>query len=169
MEKNTMETSPEIRSAKPGQYLTFVLNSQLYGVPIGTVREINRLSEITPVPKTPVFVAGVMNLRGKVIPVVNLRLKLGFQETQHTKETCIIVIETAVGQVGMIVDSVRGVIELVSNQIEPTPNLGNSSETEFVMGMGKLENTVIILIDIVRALSANQLQELATIQQKQAA
>ncbi len=169
MEKNTTDVNTEIRSAKPGQYLTFVLNSQSYGVPIGTVREINRLSEITPVPKTPVFVAGVMNLRGKVIPVVNLRLKLGFVQTEHTKETCIIVIETLVGQVGMIVDSVRGVIELVSNQIEPTPNLGNSSETEFVMGMGKLENSVIILIDIVKALSAAQLQELASVPEKHAA
>lgn len=158
----------EIRSAKPGQYLTFVLNSQLYGVPIGTVREINRLSEITPVPKTPNFVAGVMNLRGKVIPVVNLRTKLGFEQAAHTKETCIIVIETVVGQVGMIVDSVRGVIELVANQIEPTPNLGNSAETEFVLGMGKLENTVIILIDIVKALSSTQLAELATVSEKHA-
>ncbi len=162
-------STPELKTAKPGQYLTFVLNSQLYGVPIGTVREINRLSEITPVPKTPHFVAGVMNLRGKVIPVVNLRTKLGFQQTQHTKETCIIVIETVVGQVGMIVDSVRGVIELVSNQIEPTPNLGNSAETEFVLGMGKLENTVIILIDIVKALSNTQLAELATLPEKHAA
>ncbi len=161
--------TPEIKTAKPGQYLTFVLNSQLYGVPIGTVREINRLSEITPVPKTPSFVAGVMNLRGKVIPVVNLRSKLGFERTDHTKETCIIVIETIVGQVGMIVDSVRGVIELFANQIEPTPNLGNSAETEFVMGMGKLENTVIILIDIVKALSNNQLAELKTLPERSAA
>ncbi|MEK6772383.1 MAG: chemotaxis protein CheW [Bdellovibrionota bacterium] len=161
--------TPEIRTAKPGQYLTFVLNSQLYGVPIGTVREINRLSEITPVPKTPSFVAGVMNLRGKVIPVVNLRSKLGFERTNNTKETCIIVIETVVGQVGMIVDSVRGVIELFTNQIEPTPNLGNSAETEFVLGMGKLENTVIILIDIVKALSNNQLAELGTLPERNAA
>lgn len=156
-----MSQTSESKMAKPGQYLTFTLNSQLYGVPIGTVREINRLSDITPVPRTPAFVAGVMNLRGKVIPVLNLRLKLGFEQVPHTKETCIIVIETPVGQVGMTVDSVSGVIELVSSQIEPTPNLGNEAETDFVLGMGKLESKVIILIDIVRALSQSQLQNLA--------
>jgi purine-binding chemotaxis protein CheW len=155
-----MSTLHEDKCAKPGQYLTFVLNQQLYGVPIGTVREINRMSDITPVPKTPNYVAGVMNLRGKVIPVINLRTKLNFESISATKETCIIVIETQVGQVGMIVDSVSGVIELVSTQIEPTPNLGNTSETEFVLGMGKVENKVVILIDIVRALSHNQLADL---------
>lgn len=162
-----MSISTEDKSAKPGQYLTFVLNQQLYGVPIGTVREINRMSDITPVPKTPDYVAGVMNLRGKVIPVINLRMKLNFNAVPTTKETCIIVIETPVGQVGMIVDSVSGVIELVSTQIEPTPNLGNPSETEFVLGMGKVENKVVILIDIVRALSNNQLVELSTLNEKE--
>jgi len=160
-----MSTITESKSAKPGQYLTFALNAQLYGVSIGTVREINRVSEITPVPRTPDFVAGVMNLRGKVIPVVNLRMKLGFEAIPHTKETCIIVIETTLGQVGMIVDSVSGVIELSSTQIEPTPNLGDTN-TEFVLGMGKVENKVIILIDIVRALSTQQLNEVAEITKK---
>lgn len=158
-----MSTVTENSIAKPGQYLTFALKNQLYGVPIGTVREINRLSDITPVPRTPDFVAGVMNLRGKVIPVVNLRRKLEFQATEDTKSTCIIVIETAVGQVGMIVDSVSRVIELVAAQIEPTPNLGNSSQTEFVLGMGKVEDKVIILIDIVKVLSTDQLTDLASL------
>jgi purine-binding chemotaxis protein CheW len=164
-----MSTTHEDKCAKPGQYLTFVLNQQLYGVPIGTVREINRMSDITPVPKTPEYVAGVMNLRGKVIPVINLRMKLNFKPISTTKETCIIVIETQVGQVGMIVDSVSGVIELVASQIEPTPNLGNTSETEFVLGMGKVETKVVILIDIVRALSSNQLQEIGQLSHKETA
>ncbi len=155
-----MAQNNENRLAQPGQYLTFVLSHQLYGVPIGAIREINRMSEITPVPKTPSFVAGVMNLRGKVIPVVNLRKKLNFEPIETTKETCIIVIEAFDGQVGMIVDSVSGVIELASNQIEPTPNLGNLVDTEFVLGMGKLENKVIVLIDIVKVLSNHQINEL---------
>jgi purine-binding chemotaxis protein CheW len=158
-----MSTTTEDKTAKPGQYLTFVLNQQLYGVPIATVREINRMSDITPVPKTPEYVAGVMNLRGKVIPVINLRMKLNLKAIPTTKETCIIVIESRVGQVGMIVDSVSAVIELISSQIEPTPNLGNTNETEFVLGMGKVENKVVILIDIVRALSSNQLNEISQI------
>jgi purine-binding chemotaxis protein CheW len=159
----------EVRTAKPGQYLTFVLNEQLYGVPIGTVREINRMSDITPVPRTPSFVAGVINLRGKVIPVVNLRSKLGFSTVQHTKSTCIIVIESNVGQIGMIVDSVSGVIELQAAQIEPTPNLGSGTDTDFVMGMGKVEQKVVILIDIVRALSTQQLSDLAALSADKAA
>ena len=164
-----MSVTPEVKMARPGQYLTFVLKDQLYSVPIGTVREINSLSEITPVPRTPDFVAGVMNLRGKVIPVINLRMKLGLQSTDHTKKTCIIVIETDVGQIGMIVDSVSGVIELVANQIEPTPNLGNDAETEFVLGMGKIDNKVIVLIDIVKALSSKQLLDLASLPTQDAA
>src|SRR4051794_20245968 len=93
-EQRTVFNMENVIEAKPGQYLTFVLNNRAYGVPIGTVREINRVSDITPVPQTATFVAGVMNLRGKVIPVVNLRLKLGMPQIEHTKETCIIVIET---------------------------------------------------------------------------
>lgn len=141
----------------PGQYLTFVLKGQPYGVPIGTVREINRMSDITPVPQTPTFVAGVVNLRGKVIPVVDLRLKLGLEYIAQTKETCIIVIETDNGQVGTIVDSVRGVIELNDSQIEPAPALGDDETMRFIMGMGKVDNQVVVLLSIVECLSKNQL------------
>ncbi len=143
--------------ARPGQYLTFMLRKQAYGVPIGTVREINRVTDITPVPQTPHFVAGVMNLRGKVIPVVDLRLKFGMESEGRTKETCIIVIEAESGQVGMIVDSVSGVIDLVTTQIEPAPVMGDEKRLGFVMGMGKVEQTVIILVDIVRALGKEEL------------
>src|SRR4051812_5909453 len=104
--------------AKPGQYLTFMLNTQAYGVPIGSVREINRVVEITVVPQTPFFVAGVMNLRGRVIPVVDLRLRFNFPATPHTRHTCIIVVEGTQGQFGAIVDSVIGVVDFADNQIE---------------------------------------------------
>lgn len=146
-------------NAKPGQYLTFMLKSQLYGVPIGAVREINRVTDITNVPQTPKFVAGVMNLRGKVVPVVDLRLKFGMESTEQTKQTCIIVIESDSGQVGMIVDSVSGVIDLSANQIEPAPVMGNEEKLAFVMGMGKIENAVLILVDIVQALSKDHLSD----------
>lgn len=145
------------RIAQPGQYLTFMLDGQSYGVPIGAVREINRMSEITPVPKTPEFVSGVMNLRGRVIPVVNLRLKFSLLYQEATKDTCIIVIESGSGQVGVIVDSVRAVAHMTKEQIEPTPTLGDSSQLSFVTGMGKVENKVIILLDIVDALSKDNL------------
>ena len=156
------------KKANPGQYLTFSINSQLYGVPIGTVREINRVTDITPVPQTPVFVAGVMNLRGKVIPVIELRVKFGIAKTAQTKQTCIIVIEGETGQVGMIVDSVSGVIELTAEQIEPAPVLGNDADMAYVMGMGKVDKGVVVLVDIVRALSRDNLTGIVESTQKAA-
>ncbi len=146
--------------ATQGQHLTFFLNKQEYGVSIGTVREINQVLDITPVPQTPSFVAGVMNLRGKVIPVVNLRKKFGMQAIDYTKQTCIIVIETDNTQVGMIVDSVHGVIDLKTEQIEEAPITGEESKMAFIMGMGKTEEGVVILVDIQKALSKDELSRI---------
>lgn len=155
--------------AKPGQYLTFQLMNEQYGVPIETVREINRVGEITPVPKTPEFMKGVMNLRGKIIPVVDLRVKFGMDSQDYTRDTCIIVIDSDIGQVGMIVDSVKEVADLTQNQIEPPPIMGNERSMAFVKGMGKLENRVIILVDVVAALSHEHLTEITQIAESQAA
>ena len=143
--------------AKPGQYLTFIINEQGYGVSIGTVREINRVVEITPVPQTPFYVAGVMNLRGRVIPVIDLRLKFGFEATPYTKQTCIIVIEGAQGEFGVIVDAVTGVVNFNVNQIEPTPTLGAEARLGFIMGMAKTEENVVIIVNIVDVLEKNQM------------
>lgn len=147
--------------AKSGQYLTFQLMSEQYGVAIETVREINQFGEITKVPRTPNYVKGVMNLRGKIIPVVNLRVKFGMEPQESTRDTCIIVIETEIGQVGMIVDSVKEVVDLQEAQIEPSPVLGNQSAMSFVRGMGKVDNRVVILVDIVSAFSAEQMRQMA--------
>jgi len=140
-------------AAAAGQYLTFQLAGQPYGLPIASVREINRMSDIAPVPHAAPFVAGVMNLRGKVIPVVDLRLKFGLAATPATKETCIIVIECDHGQIGMIVDAVSGVIELTAGQIEPPPVLGDADTLSFIIGMGKADDKVVVLVDTVAALS----------------
>ena len=148
-----------IQKATAGQYLTFQLKGQGYGVQIGTVREINRVAEITRVPQAPRFVAGVINLRGKVIPVVNLRCKFGMEAIDNTKETCIIVIEGKEGQIGMIVDSVTGVQDLAADQIEAAPAMGNEQDLAYVIGMGKIESKVLILIDIVRALGDEIISE----------
>ncbi len=150
----------EIKKAKAGQYLTFQLMSEQYGVPIASVREINRVGEITPVPKTPEFVKGVMNLRGKIIPVINLRVRFGMPSVDYTRDTCIIVIDSDFGQVGMIVDAVREVADFSQNQIEPPPMLGNEKTMDFIRGMGKFEDRVIILIDVVSALSQEQLTQM---------
>ena len=153
----------ELTKAKSGQYLTFQLMSEQYGVAIETVREINQFGEITPVPRTPEYVKGVMNLRGKIIPVVNLRVKFGMNPQDTTRDTCIIVIDTEIGQVGMIVDSVKEVVDLQDNQIEPPPVLGNEHAMSFVRGMGKVDNKVVILVDIVSAFSADQMGQIANV------
>lgn len=152
-----------------GQFLSFLLRDQLYGVPIGNVREINRYSEITSIPQTPRFVAGVMNLRGKVVPVINLREKFSFESKEVTKETCIVVIDSGNGQMGVIVDAVQSVIDLTDEQIESTPSLGEESVEGFIIGLGKLESQVIILIDIAKTLSKEHLRSLIDVQESKAA
>ncbi len=139
-----------------GQYLTFLLNSQNYGIPIGAVREINEVSDIIPIPRTPEFVIGVMNLRGKVVPVVDLRMKFGMTRIPNTPQTCIIVIDTAVGQVGSLVDAVCEVVSLTLNQIEPPPVLGEENELRFVTGIALLNEKLIVLVDIIGALSREE-------------
>lgn len=156
-------------AAKAGQYLTFYLKSQSYGVPVSAVREINQLSDIVQIPKTPSFVMGVMNLRGKVIPIVDLRMKFGMDKTPHTKSTCIIVIETPLGQVGAVVDAVSEVIELTNEQIGPAPVMGEENELSFVKGMGKLNDSIIVLVDIVNALSKEEFTRIQGIKEQQAA
>jgi purine-binding chemotaxis protein CheW len=133
-----------------------------YGVPIATVREINRVSTITPVPETPKFVAGVMNLRGKVIPVVNLRLRFSLDAAANTRETCIIVIDAITGQAGVIVDSIKGVMDLSNSQIEPRPKMGSDAKLAFVIGMGKVEEQVIILVDVATVLAKDNLDSVTS-------
>ncbi|MBU6375284.1 MAG: chemotaxis protein CheW [Bdellovibrionales bacterium] len=150
-------------TAKPGQYLTLQLGPRVYGVAVRSVREINPMTDITPVPRTASFVAGVMNLRGKIIPVIDLRLKLGLPATETTRATCIVVVETAEDSqgnhmMGVIVDSVHSVIELSTNQIEPPPVLGETASLRFIVGMGKIESQVLILLDVTSTLSAEELQ-----------
>lgn len=145
----------EIKStrARPGQFLTFNLRQRPYGVPIETVREINSMVDITPVPGMPKYVSGVINLRGKVIPVVNLSVRFGVENAGVTRETCIIVIEVQGSLVGMIVDSVSEVIMLPSESIEPAPLLSECEEGQWITGMGKIDSKIVLLLDIVGTLS----------------
>jgi purine-binding chemotaxis protein CheW len=155
--------------AKPGQFLTFKLLKEFYGVAIENIREINRVGEITPVPKTPHYIKGVMNLRGKIIPVVNLRERFGLPAEEYTRDTCIIVIDTPVGLVGLIVDSVKEVVTLEEKVIEAPPHLSHSDSTSFITGMGKLDDKVLILVDIVSAFSQDQILGLANVSSSEAA
>lgn len=144
-------------SALEGKYLTFVLNHEEYGLEILKVREIIGLMEITPVPQTPAFIKGIINLRGKVIPVIDLRLKFGMPEAEYTKETCIIVVNIDNRLMGIIVDTVSEVLDINAKDIEPAPSLGSSIKTDFILGMGKIKGKVKILLGIDKVLSLEEL------------
>jgi purine-binding chemotaxis protein CheW len=142
--------------AVPGKYLTFSLASEEYGVPVLKVREIMKMMDITVVPQVPPHVRGVINLRGKVITVVDLRLKFGFEAKEQTDETAIIVVEIAVdgGKVltGLVVDSVSDVLNIVADEIEATPAFGDRVQTDYISGMAKVKGRVKILLDLDRAI-----------------
>lgn len=160
-----MENTSAVADAKEttrelgGKYLTFQLDDEEYGVEILKVREINGLLDITKVPQTPDFVEGVINLRGKVIPVIDLRTKFGLPRAEYNEQTCIIVVDVGM-MMGIIVDTVSEVNDIPSNAIEPPPNLGCSVDTDFILGMGKVKDEVKILLDIDKVLTSDELVEL---------
>jgi purine-binding chemotaxis protein CheW len=146
---------------REGKYLTFSLDQEEYGIGILKVREIIGMLGITPVPQTPRFVKGVINLRGQVIPVVDLRLKFGMPELEYTERTSIIVVEVR-GQsgnipIGIVVDAVSEVVNIKGEDIEDTPTFGTRLDTEYILGMAKTEGGVKILLDIDQVLSAEEL------------
>ena len=146
------------------QYLTFRLDGEVFGLEIGQVREVLDVTTLTRVPKTPEFMRGVINLRGSVVPVVDLRLKFGLPKAATTVNSCIIIVEISLdGEttvLGALADSVQEVLELDPGQIEPPPKIGTRLKTEFIKGMGKQEERFIILLDVDRVFSE---EELATI------
>ena len=144
-------------SGLAGKYLTFKLAGEEYGLEILKVKEIIGLMPITNVPRTPGYVRGVINLRGKVIPVVDLRTKFAMASTEDTDETCIIVVDVAENeqstQTGILVDTVSEVLDIIGDQIEEAPSFGTAIDTDFIMGMGKIGQDVKILLDVVKVLS----------------
>ncbi len=142
-----------------GKFLTFILGSEVYGIEILKVREIIKLMDITTVPRTPDYMKGVINLRGKVIPIVNLRSKFTMPEIEHTQETCIIVAEVNKTSIGIIVDSVSEVSNIKSGDIEEAPHLGQDIDTNFILGLGKTKERIVILLDIALVLSSDELEE----------
>ncbi|MDY6973843.1 MAG: chemotaxis protein CheW [Thermodesulfobacteriota bacterium] len=148
------------QAGREGKYLTFMLASEEYGIGILKVKEIIGMMSITSVPRTPKFVKGVINLRGKVIPVVDLRLKFGMEEIDYTERTCIIVVEIAGGSgnivIGIVVDAVSEVLNIKYEDIEDTPTFGSSLNTDYILGMAKMEGGVKILLDIDQVLSPQE-------------
>jgi purine-binding chemotaxis protein CheW len=147
-----------------GKYLTFQLGKEQFGLPILKVREINGLLDITALPQMPAFMKGVINLRGNVIPVIDLRLKFGLPEIERTEQTCIILVNVG-REIGIIVDSVSEVIDIPGTMIDPPPNLGQSLDSSFMLGMGKVGDTVKILLDIDRVLTGDELHAVGTLAQ----
>lgn len=150
-------------AALAGKYLTFSLAQEGYGIEILKVQEIIGLMNVTNVPRTPEFIRGVINLRGKVIPVVDLRLKFGIEKIDDTDKTCIIVVqvEELSGEhvtMGIIVDEVCEVLDVKADQIEPSPSFGASVDTDFIMGMGKAAQKVVMLLDVDRVLSKKEIE-----------
>ena len=148
------------------QYLTFKLGEEVYAVDISKVREVLDFTTVTKVPRTPDFMRGVINLRGSVVPVVDMRLKFGMSGTEKTVNTCIIILEVRVDSettiLGALADSVQEVIDLDSENIEPAPRIGTKLKTEFITGMGKQNDRFVIILNIDEVFSAGELAMVQT-------
>ena len=147
---------------KEGKYLTFSMAHEEYGIGILKIKEIIGMMPITSVPQTPDFIKGVINLRGKVIPVMDLRLRFGMDTIDYTERTCIIVVEiegmAGTVQIGIVVDSVSEVLNIRGQEIEETPAFGTKLNTEYILGMAKMEGGVKILLDIDQVLSQQEVE-----------
>jgi len=154
---------------RAGKYLIFHLGVEEFGTEVLKVREIMGLQDITTIPQVPSYVKGVINLRGKVIPVIDLRLKFGMEPQEYTARTCIVVVRTRQGDedlmIGMIVDGVVEVLNLVASDIEDTPDFGPGVVTPYLTGMAKIKGKVKILLDIDHVLNSNELDGLSTLLQ----
>ena len=160
----TMDQAVKAMAEREGKYLTFTLAEEEYGIGILKIKEIIGMLPITSVPQTPDFVKGVINLRGKVIPVIDLRLRFGMGEIDYTERTCIIVveIESQAGTVliGIVVDSVSEVLNVKGDDIADTPTFGTKLNTEYILGMAKMDGGVKILLDIDQVLSSEEISAL---------
>jgi purine-binding chemotaxis protein CheW len=158
-------SSNKAPATREGTYLTFRLQDEEYGIAILKVKEIIGMMEITPIPKMPGFIKGVINLRGKVIPIIDLRLKFGLDSASYDERTCIIVVEVPghSGEIalGLVVDAVNEVSNIKEGDVEDTPSFGVDLEAKFILGMAKSEGGVKILLDITKVVGKAELAGLA--------
>ena len=174
MQASTMappDSGPTTKSdSRSGKYLAFLLGREEFAIQVLKVREIMGIQDITAVPQTPAFVKGVINLRGKVIPVVDLRLKFGLPEVEYTPRTCIIVVqikapEGGLSLTGLVVDEVSEAVNIGAAEIEDTPDFGDGVSTPYILGMAKGKGKVKILLDIDRVLQAQELDGIKALMQ----
>lgn len=147
-----------------GKFLTFMLGCEEYGIPIQKIKEIIGIMDITNIPRSPAFIKGVINLRGKIIPVLDLRLKFELGEKEYNQRTCIIVVELVVAGstrlMGIVVDTVSEVVNIQKNEIELPPQYGSLVDTSFLTGMGKVKGKVVLLLDIEQVLNNEEKAQL---------
>lgn len=160
-EERSSNVATSARPSLAGKYLTCMLGMENYGLGILKVQEIIGVMAVTPVPRTPAHVRGVINLRGKVIPVVDLRLKFGLDRKEDTDRTCIVVVRNtragAMVTTGIVVDEVSEVLDIEERQIEPAPEFGAEVDTRFILGMGKVRDKVVMLLEVDRVLDDSDL------------
>jgi purine-binding chemotaxis protein CheW len=163
----TIQTEPSAKAARnlAGKYLTFELGRESFGIEVLKIREIIRITSITTVPQMPEHVRGVINLRGKIIPVVDLRLRFGLDKAETNERTCIVVVQVDLPsgsktQMGLIVDGVEEVIHIAAADIEETPDFGGAIDTEYIIGMAKIRGAVKSLLDIDKVLVAAASEQL---------
>jgi purine-binding chemotaxis protein CheW len=173
MQSTVTQPSPNSQALKSderaGKYLTFMIGKEEFGVGVLKVREIMGIQAITAMPQTPPWMKGVINLRGRVIPVIDLRLKFGLPSIDYTERTCIIVVQvnsgTALLPMGIVVDEVSEVITMAPGDIEDTPDFGSNVATAYILGMAKIKGNVKILLDIDRVLTSQEIHGLESVLQ----
>ncbi|MFW6201503.1 MAG: chemotaxis protein CheW [Gemmatimonadota bacterium] len=161
-------------SAEQTQHLTFFLNGEEYGVAILRVREIIRYERITPVPMTPAFIRGVINLRGSVVPVVDLSVKFGLERAEVTPRTCIVIVEVENGEeertvMGIVVDHVSQVADLGPDDVQDPPDFGTPIAMEYLRGLGAVDDRFVLILDIDRVLTGSELEQTAAVGERGAA
>jgi purine-binding chemotaxis protein CheW len=168
---NTNTSAATASAGQVGQYLTFVLGTETFAIGIMAIKEIIEYASLTEVPMMPAYVRGVINLRGAVVPVLDLPVRFGKAASAVTKRTCIVIIEVALGSerhvLGLVVDAVNAVLDIPASEIEPPPAFGASIRTEFIRGMVKVNSKFVILVDVDHVLAADEVQALTEIQQDQ--
>ena len=168
---NTNKTVARAETGRAGQYLTFVLGGETFAIGIMAIKEIIEYASLTEVPMMPAYVRGVINLRGAVVPVLDLPNRFGKSSSAVTRRTCIVIIEVVLGSerhvLGLVVDAVNAVLDILASEIEPPPAFGASIRTEFIQGMAKVNGKFVILLNVDRVLAADELQALIEVPQDQ--
>ncbi|MFG0313776.1 MAG: chemotaxis protein CheW [Phycisphaerales bacterium] len=159
---NATAQAPQTQNTEQLQLVSFSVANELFAVDILRVQEINRMMALTKVPQSPPSVEGVINLRGRIIPVLDLRVQFGFQKQEATEQTRIIVVEISGNTIGFIVDSVREVMRISSSIVDPAPQVGSSIDSSYVSGVAKLEDQLLIMLELENLLSPESLNSITS-------